>query len=167
MFALETKTSKLLGWNYKYLCTFYGILNVCEIVICYACLDLIRNSCRPAYSHSTGGFVGSAAETYFYLATCACMVITCIFLCSFIVSHISFLLMERTILGIMFWLTATLLSFVTSLALIIFINESKNVEIYGYSHKAAASILGLINSALYLINTVKSYRACKLSWSYQ
>ncbi|CAL1281216.1 unnamed protein product [Larinioides sclopetarius] len=92
-------TTKLLGWSSKYITTFQGILNICEIVISYVSIQLLKDTCRPAYSSTTGGFVGSAHETYFYLSSCACVIITCVLLCSFLFSHIScIMVMERTIL---------------------------------------------------------------------
>ncbi|XP_055942447.1 uncharacterized protein LOC129972358 [Argiope bruennichi] len=159
-------TTKLLGWSSKYISTFQGILNFCEIVISYVSIQLLKDTCRPAYSSTTGGFVGSAHETYFYLSSCACVVITCILLFSFLISHISCIMMERTILCVMFWSTCCLLSFFTSIALFLYVNASNSIEMFGYSHKVAAAILGFINSGFYLINAVKSYKACRSSWSY-
>ncbi|KFM80623.1 hypothetical protein X975_23700, partial [Stegodyphus mimosarum] len=77
------------------------------------------------------------------------------------------MLVERTVLGVMFWSIACIFSFLTSIILFIFVNEPRSVIIYGYSHKVAASVLGLVNSGLYAISAVKSYKLCKSSWSYQ
>ncbi|GFQ86151.1 MARVEL domain-containing protein [Trichonephila clavata] len=160
------QNTKLLGWNSKYISSFQGILNICEIVISYVSVQLLKDTCRPAYSSATGGFVGSAHETYFYLSSCTCMIITCVLLFSFIISHISSIMVERTIVAFMFWSICSFLSFCTSIALFFYVNGSNSVEMFGYSHKIAAAILGFINSGFFLINAVKSYKSCKSSWSY-
>ncbi|GFU48918.1 MARVEL domain-containing protein [Nephila pilipes] len=68
--------------------------------------------------------------------------------------------------AVMFWSTCSFLSFCTSIALFFYVNGSNSVEMFGYSHKIAAAILGFINSGFFLINAVKSYKSCKSSWSY-
>ncbi|KAG8196414.1 hypothetical protein JTE90_009046 [Oedothorax gibbosus] len=164
---LEMKqNTKLLGWSSKYISTFQGILNVCQIVLSCVSIHLLRDTCRPAYSSSSGGFVGSAHETYFYLCSFASLVITCVLLFSFSVSHMSFMLAEKTIVCVVLWSTCFLLSFLTSLVLFLYVNAANVLEVFGYSHKIAAAILGFINSGLYLINALKTYRSCKSSWSY-
>ncbi|GIY62623.1 MARVEL domain-containing protein [Caerostris darwini] len=156
-------TTKLLGWNSKYICSFRGILNICEIVLSYVCVQLLRDTCRPAYSSSTGGFVGSAHETYFYLCSFTCMIITSILLFSFVISQVSCIMMERTILCVLFWSICCLFSFLTSIILFFYVNGSNSIEMFGYSHKVAAAILGCINSGFFLINAVKSYKSCRRS----
>ncbi|GFT58654.1 MARVEL domain-containing protein [Trichonephila clavipes] len=138
------QNTKLLGWNSKYISSFQGILNICEIVISYVSVQLLKDTCRPAYSSVTGGFVGSAHETYFYLSSCACMIITCVLLFSFIISHVSSIMVERTIVAFMFWSICSFLSFSTSIALFFYVNGSNSVEMFGYSHKIAAAVNNLV-----------------------
>ncbi|XP_054722526.1 uncharacterized protein LOC129232407 [Uloborus diversus] len=159
-------TSKLLGWSKKYLTSCQGILNICEIVLCYASTRLLRDTCRPAYSSSVGGFVGSASETYFYVFGWTSLILTSVLLFSFTISHGSYVLAERTVLLFMFWATASISSCVTSLVLLVFTSSPNSVEAFGYSHKLAAIILGFISSLLYGIGAIRSYKACKSSWSY-
>ncbi|GFS58231.1 MARVEL domain-containing protein [Trichonephila inaurata madagascariensis] len=75
-------------------------------------------------------------------------------------------MVERTIVAFMFWFICSFLSFCTSIALFFYVNGSNSIEMFGYSHKIAAAILGFINSGFFLINAVKSYKSCKSSWSY-
>lgn len=159
--------TKLLGWSTSYIYSVPGLLNIIEIVLCQVSIYLMNRACLPAYSPASGGFIGNTHEVYFYLTVHVAEIVTAVIFFTFIISESSRLLVEKTILILLFWLF--LFFAMTAVSAYLFFISCK---IYASgtqltsTHKLTSSVLGMISSFLYSLNSVSSYKTCRNSWLY-
>lgn len=159
--------TKLLGWNTSYIYSVPGLLNVIEVILCQVSIYLMKIACRPAYSSAGGGFVGTSHEVYFYVVVHVAEIITALIFFTFIVSESSRMLVEKTILVLLFWLC--LFFALTAVSTYMFFINCKlyTSNIHPMStHKFVSSILGMICAFFYSLNSVLAYKTCRNNWLY-
>ncbi|XP_063360026.1 uncharacterized protein LOC134649238 [Cydia amplana] len=152
-----TNGGSALFVNTGYLRTLPGLLKLAELALGVACVGVI------GYYHDTKGYVLQAPELFFFLMAVTFMIGTFCLLTACLVSLSTASLISKTIYEVIYHGLACILYLAASLTLLIEVNRHKNAYGYRsyYEPYLAASIMGLVLAALYLISTFlanRSYR---------
>lgn len=151
-----TATTSALLINTGYLRTIPGILKFFETIIGAVCVGLIAN-----YSYYTiHRYQNYNTDIFFLIVTSAFLICTFAILVSCIISISTASILPKTIFELIYHGLAFVLYIIASICLIVEVNRYRHSR-YEYDPLLAASILGLINSGLYLLSTgfaYKSYR---------
>ncbi|KAK7080394.1 hypothetical protein SK128_024240 [Halocaridina rubra] len=149
---VTTTTTSALLINVGYLKTFPGLLKVFQIILGCVAVGIIGH-----YIKWTRNSEYLIPELFFLLIATACLIATCLLLFSCLCSITTASIIPKTLFETMYHIVASLLYFACSLYLLIHLTENKNY-VREYVAKIAASALGLVNTALYILSSIYSVR---------
>lgn len=154
----STTTSTAILLNVGYLKTFPGILKLLQLLICCACVGIIAHYFgyyrdRMEYTRL---FV---PELFFLLISAACLIATGCIIISSILSLNTAMLLPKTYFEIFYHVTGFLLLLSSAVTLLVYLTQNDRYNRpMNYEAEVAASVLGLINSALFLFAAILAYR---------
>ncbi|KAL1494293.1 hypothetical protein ABEB36_009915 [Hypothenemus hampei] len=149
-----TTTTSAIIINTGYLKTWPGILKLAELILGIVTVGLV------AYYYQKYN-ITQTPETFFLLTAVTFMIGTFLLLLSCLISISTSSIISKTIYEVIYHGFAFLLLLAASLTFIIEVNHKKRSYTYDYEPYFAAAIIGLVNSALYLLSTIfaqRSYR---------
>ncbi|KAL4705140.1 hypothetical protein ACJJTC_018711 [Scirpophaga incertulas] len=143
--------------NSGYLSTTPGLLKLAQLLLGAACVGVV------GYYMDHGGYysVSPKAELFYLLIAVTFLIGTFCLLTACLVSLSTASIISKTIYEVIYHGIACILYLAAGLTLIIEVNHYKNTNSKSYEAYLAASIMGLVMSALYLISTFlanRSYR---------
>ncbi|XP_066141341.1 CKLF-like MARVEL transmembrane domain-containing protein 8 [Euwallacea fornicatus] len=150
-----TTTTSAIIINTGYIKTWPGILKFAELILGIITVGLVSYYYQR-YSNFT-----QTPETFFLLMAVTFLVGTFLLLLSCLISISTSSIISKTIYEVVYHGFAFILLLAASLTFIIEVNHKKHSYSYDYEPYFAAAIIGLVNSALYLLSTIfaqRSYR---------
>lgn len=147
-----TSGSSTIVLNTGYLKTWSGILKLSQLALGIICIGLAGHKPEIYY-------YGSTEEMFFLLMATTFMIGTCILLISCITSFSTASIISKTIYDLLYHAFAFALLLASSLALLVHVNNYRNKREHAVMLLLIASVCGLINAALYLLNTIMAVRA--------
>ncbi|KAF4520865.1 hypothetical protein B566_EDAN007046 [Ephemera danica] len=147
-----TTTTSAILLNTGYLKSLPGLLKLAQVVIGSVVIGLVATTIMRYRN-----YYNTSEELFFLVIACACLLATGCLLISCLISISTASIIAKTIFELVYHGVAFALQLVASiLALIQATGSGRNAnnELY-----LAASILGLINSALYLLSTILAYKS--------
>lgn len=152
-----------------YVRTLPGVLQLLETILGAVCLGLI------GYygSHTAGvfgnrsqrkidGFASGSEEVALFLTSFGFLVTTFLLLVSSFASFATSSFLPKTLFELLYHLFAFMFYLGSSVALLVVVsrrNERAYYVEFGYEGKMSASVIGLVNSFLYLISAIFSFRS--------
>lgn len=148
----STTTAVLI--NTGFLKTIPGVLKLFETLIGAVCVGLIAN-----YSYyNLHSYSSYSTDLFFFLIATTFMIATFVILVSCIISISTATILPKTIFELIYHGLAFVLYTIASICLAVDTNRYRQRR-YDYEPLLACSILGIINSALYLISTIFAYKS--------
>ncbi|XP_042870405.1 protein singles bar-like isoform X2 [Penaeus japonicus] len=149
---VTTTTTSAFLINVGYLKTFPGILKIFQIILGCVAIGIIGHyipwTRTPDYL---------VPELFFLLIATACLITTTLLLMSCLCSIATASIIPKTLFETLYHIVSSLLYFASALYLLIYLTEKKNY-IADHVAKTAASALGLVNTALYILSSIYSVR---------
>lgn len=149
---VTTTTTSAFLINVGYLKTFPGILKIFQIILGCVAVGIIGH-----YIHWSQRSDSLVPELFFLLIATACLITTSLLLFSCICSIATASIIPKTLFETMYHIVASLLYFASALYLLIYLTN-KTYRDSHYVAKTAASALGLVNCALYILSSIYSVR---------
>lgn len=149
---VTTTTTSAFLVNVGYIKTFPGILKIFQILLGCVVVGIIGH-----YIQWSAGKQKLVPELFFLLIATACLITTSLLLFSCLCSIATASIIPKTLFETLYHIAATLLYFASALYLLIYLTNQTYRESY-YVAKTAASSLGLVNCALYILSSVYSVR---------
>lgn len=150
---VTTTTTSALLINVGYLKTFPGILKIFQIILGCVAVGIIGHYIKWTYASSEL----LVPELFFLLIASACLITTTLLLLSCIFSIATASIIPKTLFETLYHIAASLLYFASALYLLILVTNRNYRHSYHVA-KTAASAVGLVNCALYIISSIYSVR---------
>ncbi|XP_046736900.1 uncharacterized protein LOC124405769 [Diprion similis] len=148
-----TTSGSTIILNTGYLRTFPGILKFLEVALGIVCVGIIGHDHDSGYSVA----LSSTPRIFFLLMTTTFMIASFILLVSCLASLSTGSIISKTIYEVIYHSIGFGLLLAASLNLLI--DVTKNNRVYNYDALLAASVIGLVNAALYLLSTLLALRS--------
>ncbi|KAH7981025.1 hypothetical protein HPB49_021015 [Dermacentor silvarum] len=130
------------------------------------CIQLMLEYCNPSYRGVSWGFLGTTDETLFILGNFSALMMNgLLFLCC-VLSGATALALSKSLLDVMGNLAHFLICIGSSLVLLssgVNHQPSSRYKEYIFQGKVTVSVLGIVNSLLYLCSVLAAYWTCKAS----
>ncbi|KAG0693511.1 hypothetical protein GWK47_027476 [Chionoecetes opilio] len=149
---VTTTTTSAFLVNVGYLKTFPGILKIFQILLGCVVVGITGH-----YIHWTTRSQMMVPELFFLLIATTCLITTSLLLFSCMCSIATASIIPKTLFETLYHIAASLLYFASALYLLIFLTNKTYRDNF-YVAKTAASALGLVNCALYVLSSVYSVR---------
>ncbi|XP_015605110.1 uncharacterized protein LOC107272454 [Cephus cinctus] len=148
--ATVTSNSSAIIINTGYLKSFNGLLKFLQLALGIVCVGIMGHQFNQLYVRTT-------ADLFFLLIVTTFMIATFILILSCLASISTESIISKTIYELIYHSIGFGLLLACSLTLLVRVNDNK----YSRDHDLllGASICGLVNSALYLLNTIMAVRA--------
>ncbi|GAB6028741.1 hypothetical protein CHUAL_004560 [Chamberlinius hualienensis] len=144
----STSSVSYIICNTDFLKSIPGILKLIETVINIICVGIMSYYINHSYFYSY--------EMFFVLVACTFLITTAIMLFSCIVSLVTSKMLPKTMFHYLYHAVGFLLYLSAGLTLVIKVSNRKHYA--DYEPKIAAGVLGLVNSILYLLSGILSFR---------
>ncbi|XP_071447455.1 plasmolipin [Hetaerina americana] len=148
----STTTSALLI-NTGYFKTFPGLLKLAQVILGAVCVGISAH-----YMTIYRDVYGYVPQLFFLLMTTTFLIATACLFFSCLFSLSTATIIAKTLYELMYHSIAFILLLAASLTLLIQVNNHQYRGRY-YEPYLAASIIGLVNSALYLLSAIFGYRS--------
>lgn len=162
----NTALQSVLGLNYRYCFSLIGVLKLVEMALNVLCIQLMLEYCRPSYNGPVWGFLGTTDETLFFVGNFSALMMNgLMFLCC-VLSGATALALSKSLLDVMGNLAHFLICIGSSLVLLssgVNHQPSSRYKEYIFQGKVTVSVLGIVNSLLYLCSVLAAYWTCKAS----
>ncbi|XP_047493155.1 protein singles bar-like isoform X2 [Penaeus chinensis] len=149
---VTTTTTSAFLINVGYLKTFPGILKIFQIILGCVAIGIIGH-----YIPWTRTADFMVPELFFLLIATACLITTTLLLMSCLCSIATASIIPKTLFETLYHIVSSLLYFTSALYLLIYLTERKYHD-KDHVAKTAASALGLVNTALYILSSIYSVR---------
>lgn len=151
-----TTTSTAIILNTGYLKTASGLLKLAQTILGAVCIGLVGANINTRY----GGILINLTEVLFFLLMVTAFFITtfCL-LVSSLMSFVTASMIHRTVFEVMYHVVAFALLLAAGIVLLIELKDHEGRQYYNAC--LAAAIIGLVNSALYLLSTIFAVRTYK------
>ncbi|XP_037785912.1 protein singles bar-like [Penaeus monodon] len=149
---VTTTTTSAFLINVGYLKTFPGILKIFQIILGCVAIGIIGH-----YIPWTMTAEFMVPELFFLLIATACLITTTLLLMSCLCSIATASIIPKTLFETLYHIVSSLLYFTSALYLLIYLTEKKHY-VADHVAKTAASALGLVNTALYILSSIYSVR---------
>ncbi|XP_049952300.1 uncharacterized protein LOC126465926 [Schistocerca serialis cubense] len=150
-----TTTTSAILINTGYMRSWSGLLKLCQTILGAVCLGIVAY-----YADQVGVVYTRNAQFFFILMTTTFLTATFCLLLACVLSLSAGTVISKTLYELIYHSIAFILYLAASLRLIIQISDHKRS--YSYDGHMAASVIGLVNTALYLLSAVFSYRSYRL-----
>ncbi|XP_071547648.1 uncharacterized protein [Panulirus ornatus] len=151
---VTTTTTSAVLINVGYVKTFPGILKILQVILGCVAIGIIGHYIKWTYA-SSDLFV---PELFFLLITSACLITTTLLLLSCIFSIATASIIPKTLFETLYHIVASLLYLACALYLLILLMDRNHRYNY-HTAKTAASVVGLVNCALYVLSSIYSVRS--------
>ncbi|XP_015432401.1 PREDICTED: uncharacterized protein LOC107188598 [Dufourea novaeangliae] len=141
-----TNNSTAVIINTGYLKTWTGLIKLLQVALGIVCVTIIGQRFTATQYHV-------AAELFFALITTTFLIGTCILILSCLASHSAPTIIGKTIYDLMYHSIAFGLYLAASLTFLVHVSNNRGSDIL-----LAGAICGLVNAALYLLNTIIAVR---------
>lgn len=156
----------MLSLNYRYCLSLPGILKLIEMMLNVACINLMLQYCNPTYTAVTWGFLGNTDETLFILINFSALMMNALFFISCILSVATAVALSKSVLDVMGNIAHFFICIGSSLVLLSSVvthQPTTKYKEYIFQGKVTVSVLGIVNSLLYLCSVLAAYWTCKSS----
>lgn len=149
---VTTTTTSAVLINVGYVKTFPGILKIFQILLGCVAVGIIGHYIK--WNNYADNMV---PELFFLLIATTCLVTTSLLLFSCLCSIATASIIPKTLFETLYHIVVSLLYFASALYLLIHLTNKRYRDNY-YVAKTAASALGLVNCALYILSSIYSVR---------
>lgn len=149
----STSNSNAIVLNSGYLKTVPGLLKLGELI-----LGIITVGIVAYYYTNNYNVFFRDGDLFFFLMTTTFMICTFCLLLSCLVSWSTGGLISKTMFELIYHVVATILLLASSVNLLVKINNYYNHKTKLYEAYMAASIIGLVNTILYLLSAIFAQR---------
>lgn len=139
--------------NTGYFKSWNGILKLLQLALGIVCVGLVGSITTTWHPYCAT----ETEKTFFFVISTTFMIGTFIILLSCLVSFSTATILSKTIYEFIYHFIASLLIFAASLTLLVNVTNHCNSSKF-YELLLAASIIGLINTALYIFSTIFAFR---------
>ncbi|KAL3170011.1 hypothetical protein MRX96_015082 [Rhipicephalus microplus] len=156
----------MLGLNYRYCFSLIGVLKLIEMVLNVLCIQMMLEYCNPSYRGVSWGFLGTTDETLFILGNFSALMMNGLLFLSCVLSGATALALSKSLLDVLGNLAHFLICIGSSLVLLssgVNHQPSSRYKEYIFQGKVTVSVLGIVNSLLYLCSVLAAYWTCKAS----
>lgn len=156
----------MLGLNYRYCFSLIGVLKLIEMGLNVMCIQMMLEYCNPTYSGASWGFLGTTDETLFILGNFSALMMNgLLFLCC-VLSGATAVALSKSLLDVMGNFAHFLICIGSSLVLLssgVNHQPGSRYREQVFQGKVTVSVLGIVNSLLYLCSVLAAYWTCKAS----
>ncbi|XP_046603330.1 uncharacterized protein LOC124296929 [Neodiprion virginianus] len=149
-----TTSGSTIILNTSYLRTFPGILKFLEVALGIVCVGIMGHDHDTHYAEA----LASTPRIFFLLMTTTFMIASFILLISCLASLSTGSIISKTIYEVIYHSIGFGLLLAASLNLLVDITKTR-YRPHNYDAILAASIMGLVNAALYLMSTILALRS--------
>ncbi|XP_064467395.1 uncharacterized protein LOC135378325 isoform X1 [Ornithodoros turicata] len=154
----------MVSLNCRYCVTIPGFLKLIQMALSAACVQVMLMYCRPSYTYHSWGFLGRGEETVFVLVNFSALVMNAILFTACLLSVPTATAVSKTLVDFMGNLTHFFGCIGSSLALLssmLVQQTATSYKEYAFEGKVTVSVLGIVNSLLYLCSGLGAYWTCK------